>query len=159
MKIKKKLKKNSLISFNLIKYQAYKVKKTYSQKFNINSINLEIKQALKIIYLYNIKNKKILFVGFSYNKFLSNQTNHLFISKRMLLNSFNMFNNYDLIVFNKLKNKDEISFKNLSSLNKPLILLGKQDNKFYSINGFFSSKKGKNFFLFLIFSILRKNII
>lgn len=154
MKIQKKVKKNSLISFKLLKYQIYNIRKNYLQ--NINNLNLEIKQVLKVIYLYNIKKKKILFIGFPYNKFLSNQTNHLFLSKNMFLSNCNKLNNYDLIVFNKSQSKDEIIFKKFKSLNIPLILFGESNSKDYNINGIFSSKKSKNFCLFLIFAVIRK---
>ena len=163
MKIKKKYQTISLINSNLLKYQTYKNLKLQLQEFKIENINTELKQVLKIIYLYSRKRKKILFVGFPYNKFLINQVNHLFISKKLynkvLTSSANkMFNGYDLIVFNNFKLKDSVTVEYLRSLNLPLILFGECKLNSYGVNGSFKTEKSKNFCFFLIFSVLLKNI-
>ena len=54
MKIKLKQKSKSLIKLHLLKYQVYK--NYFNTSFN--NITIELKQALKIIYLYNKKKKK-----------------------------------------------------------------------------------------------------
>lgn len=158
MKIRKKIKKTSLINFNLLKCQIYEKKNKNLISFGIEPLNFEIKQVLKIISLYNIKNKKILFVGFSYNKMLTNQLKQTFISKTECFNNFIKTYDYDLIVFNKSKTKDEIIFKKFNSLNIPLIVFGNYKNQTYVVNGNFRSKKVKNFCSFLIFSLLKKNL-
>ena len=53
MKIKLKKKSRSLIKLHLLKYQIYKD----NLNINLNNVNIELKQALKIIYLYNKKKK------------------------------------------------------------------------------------------------------
>ena len=55
--MKRNLEQNSrsLIKFHLLKYQMYK--NYFSSSFN--DLTLELKQALKIIYLYNNKKKKL----------------------------------------------------------------------------------------------------
>ncbi len=158
MKIKKKLKKNSLINLNFLKHQIYNVNESYSNNFKINHLNSEIKQVLKIIYLYNIKNKKILFVGFPYNKLITNQLKHLFVSKNVIFNSSIKINNYDLIVFIKTKSEDETILKNLTLFNLPLIVLGNDNTSLYNVNGIFKSKKLKSFCYFLVFSVLKTKI-
>lgn len=161
MKLKKKYQSISLINFNLLKYQIYNNNTNQLvQSSKIESINAELKQALKIIYLYNLKNKKILFIGFPYKKGLVNQVNHLFISKKLyhkFLGSVNntMFTDYDLVVFNNFKPKDKMIFK---SINLPSILFGFCGSNSYEVNGFFKNEKSKNFCFFLMFSVLLKKI-
>ena len=156
MKIKSKSKQISLINYNLLKYQTYNFKKTFKQKFKIVTTSIEIKRALNIIYFYNIKLKKIVFIGFPFNNKITNQLKHSFISKNMLLKNYNNLTDYDLIVFNKSIYNDEKIIKNLISYNLPLIVFGSDDNDYYNINGNFKSKTIKNFCFFLLFSILKK---
>ena len=151
MKLKKKYQSISLINFNLLKYQIYNNNTNQLvQSAKIEKITVELKQALKVIYLYNLKNKKILFIGFPYRKGLINQVNHLFISKKLYYKSLgsvnsSMFANYDLVVFNNFKPKDKSIFK---SINLPSILFGSCDTDSYGINGFFKNEKSKNFCFF-----------
>ena len=55
MKIKFKQTSRLLIKLHLLKYQMYK---NYFNT-NLNDLTIELKQALKIIYLYNKKKKKL----------------------------------------------------------------------------------------------------
>lgn len=162
MKTKLKQKSKLLIKLHLLKSQMYK------NNFNIsfNNINIELKQALKIIYLY--KNKKILFIGFPFNIKTQNQLNQNFMSKIILnkklqnneLNSYVENKKIDLIVFSQTLKNDFNTIEELKKFNIPLILFGNFDtNKFvqnYIIN--YSLKKNyiKKFCWFLIFSILTK---
>ena len=52
--MKFKQKSRSLVKLHLLKYQIYK----NSFKTSLNNVNIELKQALKVIYLYNTKKKK-----------------------------------------------------------------------------------------------------
>lgn len=157
MKIKTKSKQFSLINYNLLKYQIYNFNKISKQKFKIVNTNIEIKRVLKIIHSYNIKLKKIIFIGFPYNNSLTNQLNHLFISKNTLSKNYTNLTDYDLIVVNKSTYKDEKIIKNLKSYNLPLIVFGSDDNNYYNINGNFKSRTVKNFCFFLMFSVLKKS--
>lgn len=159
MKTKKRYQAISLINSNLLKYQTYT--KDYLRKYEVENISSELKQALKIIYMYNKTNKKILFIGFPHNKFLFNQTKNTFMSKNLYkklltLDSQKVCRDYDLIVLSSFKTKDKIILKHLKSLDLPLILFGVFDTEFYSVKGFFENKKIKEFCLFLIFSVLVK---
>ena len=156
MKVNKKIKKISLINYNLLKYQIYNTDKIFINNFKINNTNLELKQALKIIYLYNINKKKIMFVGFPYNKVVKNQLNNFFISKNKLYSNLCDLDTYDLIVLNFSNNKDKKILERFKSSNLPLIIFGNNTNKTYNVNGFFKSKSIQNFCFFLLFSVIKK---
>ena len=161
MKIRKTNKPLSFIKFYLLKYQFYK-------KVNINKLIIDFKQSLKVIYSYHVQNKKILFIGFSFNKNISNQFSHLFISKnkytkKVLSNCFlkegenRSFPN--LIVFNNYQLVDEKIIKETLKYNIPIVVFGdysKQIN-FYNVQGNFNQKNFKKFVDFLIFSIIKKS--
>jgi len=173
MKIKIKKKSRSLIKLHVLKYQIYKNYKKYFFKANVENISTNLKQALKLIYLYNLKNKKILFIGFPYNKFLQNQLNHFFISKSFytknlltgnintLFNTKIFYKKPDLIVFNNTSVKDINILNVLKKLDIPLILFG-DSNKLnintYQVQGSLKKNRVKKFYFFLIFLILRRNI-
>ena len=173
MKTTLKTPSRSLIKIHLLKYQMYKNYNKYSFNSSLNNVTVELKQALRIIHLYNIKNKKILFIGFPYNKALQNQLSHFFISKHFYLkktlsgnfnsltNSGVLYKNPDLVVFNSTSEKDINILIKLKKLNIPLILFGNSDNishKNYNISGFLQNKKIKKFCFFLIFTILTRSI-
>lgn len=170
MKLKLKTTTRSLIKLHIVKYQIYKNynKYLFNANSNINNLTIELKQALKIIYLYNLKNKKILFIGFPYNKILHNQLNHFFISKnfyakKMLTGNFDssLYKTPDLIVFNNTSDKDLVILNVIKTLNIPLIVFGnsnKLNNKNYNIQGSLKKNKIKNFCFFLIFSVLTRSI-
>ena len=99
-----------------------------------------------------------MFVGFPYNKLITNQLKHLFVSKNVFFNGSTKINNYDLIVFIKTKSEDETILKNLTLFNLPLIVLGNDNTSLYSVNGIFKSKKLKSFCSFLVFSVLKRKI-
>lgn len=166
MKRKLKQKSKLLIKLHLLKYQMYK--NNFNTSFN--NINIELKQALKIIYLYKNKNKKILFIGFPFNIKTQNQLNQIFMSKIILnkklqnnklnLMSYNENKKIDLIVFSQTSKNDFNTIKELKKFNIPLILFGNFDsNKFvqnYIINSSLKKNYLKKFCWFLIFSILTK---
>ena len=153
MKIKKRNKKISLINYNLLKYQIYNI-----DNFKIVNTNLELKQALKIVYLYNVNKKKILFIGFPYSKSLNNQVNNFFISKNKWCSNTINVKMYDLIVFNCSKDQDEKILETLKVSNKPLIVFGKKTKKNYEVNGSFKARSIQKFCFFLLFSIIKKSI-
>lgn len=165
MKIKFKQKSRSLIKLHLLKYQIYK----NNLNISLNNVNTELKQALKVIYLYNNKKKKILFIGFPFNTKLQNQLDQIFMSKIDLKKNLQNNNIYlsgsnvkkpDLIVFNSTSLKDSKITKELKKFNLPLILFGSSDlvSNFKTYNVKVSLEKNyiKNFCWFLIFSILTK---
>ena len=155
MKIKKKHQKISLINYSLLKYQIYNLNNLHDQNFKFYNTNLELKQALKIIYLYNKNKKKILFVGFPFNQTIQNQLTHSFISKNRVSDTYKIFHLYDLIIFNYNNDKDTETVKYLKSFNVPLIVFGSKTNNVYKINGSFNTKTIKKFCLFLIFSVVK----
>ena len=162
MKISKKKQLISLINSNLLKFQTYNQNESCFSTIKSRNINFEVKQALKVIYSYHKKKKRILFIGFSYNKFMLNQVNHSFISKKLYSKKFVLSrnkvpNNYDLLVFNNLTVKDKIILKYVKSLNLPSIIFGLFDSNFYSVDVVFKTEKIKFFFSYLIFSILIKS--
>ena len=124
--------------------------------FKILNTNLELKQALKIVYLYNINKKKILFVGFPYSKYVNNQVNNFFISKNKWCSNTVNVKMYDLIVFNCSKDQDKKILETLKDSNKPLIIFGKKTKKNYEVNGSFKAKSIQKFCFFLLFSIIKK---
>lgn len=161
MKLIKSKNSVSIINYNLLKYQAYNTKKKNCNEFKFNTLNKKLKQVLKIIYLYSIKNKKILFIGFPYNKFLYKNLNESFISINLYKKKISSINvsNYDLILFNQQKSEDVIFLKYFNSLNLPIIVFGNYGKNDYGINCCFYNKKIKKFINFLFFSILSKKAI
>ena len=165
MKIKFKQKSRSLVKLHLLKYQMYK----NSFNTSLNNVNIELKQALKVIYLYNTKKKKILFIGFPFNIKLQNQIKQIFMSKigfkkELLNNSAYILGSKgkkpDLIVFNGISSDDFMITKELKKFNTPLILFGNynQDSSFktYNVKVCLDKNYIKKFCWFLIFSILTK---
>lgn len=157
MKLKNKLKVKGLINLHLLKYQVYK---TFTNS-NINQIPIELKQSLKLIYLYNNK-KNIVFIGFPYNKTLHNQVNHVFVSKVSFFKKFqkkNFLDDYDLIVFYQTLKQDYNLLKKLNHTSVPLIMFCNNynlKNKCYIVQNILKNKKLKVFVSFLIFSVLTK---
>jgi len=155
MKIKYKKVLRPLIKLFFLKNQLYK--KIVNLK-SLNTLTLQIKKSIKIIYLYNKYKKNILFLGFSNNnKTIQNQLNHSFISKNMYLKNKINFNDFDLIVFNKTKTKDLLLLKTLEKLNIPILIFGDFNYFGYGFNIASKKKIIKAFNSFIIFSILTKN--
>jgi hypothetical protein len=127
MKIKKIQSKNyKLLKFNLIKSKILK-KNHYKKSIKLEEIEIRLKKALNIIYLYHINNKRILFVGnpLNINKEISQalkSTKHIFIPKSfwisgIITNQNSSFNS----IFKKEGNINKISqivlkLKNKSNL-------------------------------------------
>lgn len=155
MKIKKKYQKISLINYSLVKYQVYNSARVFGQNFKSYNTNLELKQVLKIIYLYNKNKKKILFVGFPTSQTVKNQLNHSFISKNYVLKNYKTFYLHDLIILSYNNDNDKEIVKCLKSQNVPLIVFGSKKGTVYKVNGLFETKTIKKFCLFLIFSIIK----
>lgn len=157
MKIKHKKILKPLIKLHFLKNQFYK---QFIKAKCVNNVTLQLKQALKIIYLYKKKKKPILFLGFPYNKFVHNQINHIFISKNSYLKNKDNLNykQFDLIVYNKTSNKDKQLLKTLENLNIPIVLFGDLNENGYNFNVLTKKKSIKNFNFFIIFSILTKYI-
>lgn len=155
MKIKYKKILKPLVNIHFLKNQFYK--QVVNSK-SLNTITLELKQILKIIYLYNKNKKKILLIGFPYNKVIQNQTRHCFSSKNLYLKKRFNFKQFDLIVFNKTNQKDENILSNFIKLNIPIITLGECYKSGYNLNIVCKKKSIKNFNFFLIFSILTKYV-
>lgn len=166
MKKNFKQKYRSLIKLHLLKYQIYK----NNLNTSFNNVSIELKQALKIIYLYNKKKKKILFIGFPFNTKLQNQLQHSFMSKIDLKKKLQTSNlvlsdtetkEPNLIVINATSKADTSVVRELKKFNIPLILFGTFDEtltfKSYKVNIFLDKNYIKKFCWFLIFSILTKN--
>ena len=173
MKTTLKTPSRSLIKIHLLKYQMYKNYNKYFFNSSFNNVIIELKQALKIIHLYNTKNKKILFIGLPYNKVLQNQLSHSFISKNfyfkkisegnynLLTGSSVLHKSPDLVVFNNTSEQDKSILTELKKLNIPLIIFGnlnKRNSKNYNINTSLQKKRIKKFCFFLIFSIITRSI-
>lgn len=178
-----KIKKYTLLKLHLIKYQAYKFNlKNLNPLKKINHLELSLKQVLNLIYFYHFNNKRILFVGFPYNKILSkfNLLQHFFIPKKCWVNGlfYNknakiqnikspltttiLFgkNDPDLVVLFNISKKEQNILNELSSIGCPLIIIGHQlplnySNIIYSVPGFFLKKNIKQLCFFLVQTILK----
>lgn len=178
-----KIKKYTLLKLHLIKYQAYKFNlKNFNPIKKINHLELSLKQALNLIYSYHFNNKRILFVGFPYNRNLRklNLLQHFFIPKNCWVNGlfYNKNskiqniksslsittpfgkNDPDLVVLLNISSKEHNILNELSSIGCPLIIIGNQipsnvPNIIYSVPGFFLKKNIKQLCFFLIQSILK----
>lgn len=153
MKIRRKRILKPLIQLYFLKNQFYKQFITFK---NINTVILELKQALKILFLYNKKKKNILFIGFYYNKFIQNQLNHSFSSKNLYSETKLKINKFDLIVFNKTSVNDLKLIKKLKKLNIPIIIFGGLNKIGYDVSTSFNKKNLKTFNSYILFSVLTK---
>lgn len=169
---KKSVKKNiySCLNLVLLKYQGIE---------NILNINVNLKYALKIISTFSKSNKKIWFIGFdsfiNLNK-LNLSSNYLFLSSDFLIkgvignrkyvklkSKYHNFKKPELVVILGSNNKIDITNKEISKLNIPIITFGSIKNlslkSCYIINIPFKNleTKTKNFCFFLIYSILKIN--
>jgi hypothetical protein len=180
-----KIKKYTLLKLHLIKYQAYKIcLKNLKPLKTVDCLELNLKHALNLIYLYHFNNKKILFIGFPYNKKLNTLSplQHFFISKKLWVNGIfsnknakiqnllkqtttkltNPFGKKDpnLVVLFNFSKKDQNILNELSLIGCPLIIIGSQTpiyipNLVYAIPGLFLKKNIKQFCFFLIYSMLK----
>ena len=152
----------------------------------LDRLELSFKKVLLIIYHYHIFNKKILFVGFPHStepKMLQvlSKSNHIFLPRSVWENG--LLGNKGFISKKSLNStylKKKLEFKenphliviftdeklfNLVSearkLSIPIIYFGSLTQEFdgisYRVEGNFVKKKIKNFFQFLIYSILKKS--
>lgn len=161
MKKNNKTKFKGLVNLHLLKYQLYKNLINY----DINQISIELKKSLKIIYLYQKKKKKIIFVGFPFNKILHNQLSNNFVSKPSFIKQLQKTKNlsqFDLIVFYQASSKDYNLSKKLNNIGLPIIIFCNNNNGFenknYIVKNILKNKKIKSFVYFFIFSILIKNL-
>lgn len=187
MKIQKyKIKKYTLLKLHLIKYQSYKVNLKSIKPFKlINYLELSLKRVLNLIYLYHSNQKRILFVGFPYNKKLHvlNSLQHVFVSKKCwinglfcnknarvqhalnqatstkILNPFGLTDPDLVVVFNASETEKSI-LEELSGIGCPILVIGNQtsiniSNIIYTVPGFFLKKNLKQLCFFLILSILK----
>ncbi len=180
-----KIKKYTLLKLHLIKYQAYKINlKNFNPLKIINHLELSLKQVLNLIYFYHFSDKKILFVGFPYNKKIHklNPLQHFFVQKNCWVNG--LFSNKnakiqnllkqpsltittpfgkrdpDLVVLFNVSKTEQHVLHELSSIGCPLIVIGNQipintSNIIYTVPGFFFKKNVKQLCFFLIQSILK----
>lgn len=153
MKIQYKKILKPLIKLHFLKNQYYKYLKDSDW---LNTITVQLKQSLKIIYLYDKKKKKILFLGFPFNKLIHNQVNHCFSSKINYLKTNLKKKKFDLIVFYKTSEKDLVLLETLQKRNIPVIIFGDSGEKGYNLNTLTRKKSIKNFNFFVIFSVLTK---
>jgi|TARA_B110000967_G_C18901297_1_gene575453 hypothetical protein len=183
MKLKNfKVKKYTLLKLYLLKYQAHKINFQSSTSKTIDYIELCLKQALNLIYLYHSSNKRILFIGFPYikNKLILKDSQHFFLQKSLWtngllgnndvsstqgilsMNSSSANKTFDLVVLFNASIKDLPVLKELSSIGYPLVVLGSQIslksiNTIYTVPAFLLKKNMKQLCSFLIYSILRKS--
>lgn len=151
----------------------------------LDRLEIGLKKVLFIIYQYHIYNRRILFIGLPHStdkKFLDvlSKSNHIFVPrfgwKRGLLGNkdslskkslnfsslkkfFNIKDNPHLIViFNEEKLSNIIP--ECQKLYIPVIYFGSVNEELegltYLVEGSFVNRKIKNFFQFLIYSILKK---
>ena len=187
MKLKNFKTKNqyTLIKLHLLKYQIYRKNISKLSFYNsLNFLELNLKRILNLIYLYKHHNKKILFIGFPYNK--KNRffklSNHLFLPKNFwihkksintneyllkikqkidLQKTNSIIKNYDLIVFFNPNMQHIEVLQEFKKFQIPVILIGNKKNlnalfSSYSVFAFTLRKITKQFFFFLICSILKK---
>lgn len=157
----------SFLQLHLLNHQMYSKNKKLNFQTYVKNLIFELKQALKIIYLYTKTKKKILFIGFPYNKSLHNQSIHYFMSKKLLLKNTNLNKIYfkknpRLIVINNFLTSDEQILKKFEKQNIPIVIFTKNCNnivnrKFYNVKIFSFKPAVKKFIYFLLFSILNKN--
>jgi len=138
MKIKNNLhnKKYSLLSSNLINILSYK--EILNKKITLNSlktIELRLKQILKIIFVFNKVKKKIVFVGFpKYNTYdflsLFNKLDHNYLNNKSwingLLTNSNSISYYlkSKKVFKLLKKQNILFLQKLNNLeHKPDLIV------------------------------------
>ena len=177
MKLKNfKIKKYSLLKLYLLKYQAYKVNFKNFTAETIDSIELCLKQSLKLIYLYHSNNQRILFIGFPYtkNKLVLKDSQHYFLQKEIWVPGlfgnnpasnkkvFLPTKNFDLVVLFNASSTDLVLLEELSSLRYPLIVIGSQIslksvNTIYTVPVYALKKKIKQLCAFLIYSILKNS--
>ncbi len=183
MKLKNfKIKKYTLLKLYLLKYQAHKTNFRNSTAKIIDYIELCLKQALNLIYLYHSSNKRILFIGFPYikKKSILKDSQHFFLQKKLWVNglvsnkkvnsipgflpskSLSTDKPFDLVVLFNASTKDIFALKELSSAGYPLIILGSQIslksiNTIYTVPTFLLKRNMKQLCSFLIYSILRKS--
>lgn len=180
-----KIKKYTLLKLHLIKYQAYKFNlKNFNPLKKINYLESSLKQALNLIYFYHFNDKRILFVGFPYNKNIRklNLLQHFFLPRKCWVNGlfYNKNakiqymmkqsslatttpfgkNDPDLVVLFNISKKEQNILTEISSIGCPLIIIGNQipfnvPNTIYSVPGFFFKKNIKQLCFFLIQSILK----
>lgn len=123
--------KNKIIKLHLLKSKIY-LNSFLENKINtLELIELYFKQALKIIYLYHLNYRKILFIGFpliNKKKFIKimKSTNHCFIPETLWINGF--FSNKFSV------EKNYINKKNLYDINK------KKNTKLKKFNYLFNVK-------------------
>lgn len=174
MKIKKfRIKKFNLTKLYLLKYKIYKNVSDLSVLNFFKYIQFTLKQSLILISKYHLRNKRILFLGFSYSRkkqSILKNLNHIFLPKSLWLNGSTIKTNLilqntfyqkkpDLIVFLERQHTDSVILKELNNLSIPIIIFGdsifSKNNQFYSILGNIEKIELKKFFHFLIYSIIK----
>lgn len=139
MKIKQiKHKNQKILELQLIKLRTYeqydeKIKNTLNN--NIYQTLINIKKALKIIFKYNTRNKKILFLGFAgpIVKKINKQTNHVAIPLNIKLQGL-ISNHF------QLKNKIKYSLPKLRKKPKLIIIFDKIENYELILNESYKAK-------------------
>ena len=161
MKVKKlKPKKKLLLTLTLKKFQTYK-------NFFFYKLELKLKQSLQVIFNYNLKKKKILFIGLPYcsNQLLFKSSKHIFVTKKEVhkfLNNKSILKNLSLIVFFNFKSKDLNLLNDLKIIKKPVIVIGQTfliNRKLeieYTVNLNLNILDVKQFCSFLIYSTIKK---
>lgn len=185
MKLKKiNIKNYNLIKTFLLNYQKINKElliNTISLSSLIEYAEFSLKQSLILISNYHLNNKKILFLGFNWkNKELSNlkYSKHVFLPKSLWskgilgrknkeLKSNRFFSQLflskkpDLIVFFGFINENDLLIlTEIKNLNIPVIVIGnikilENDRYFNKILGSFNTIQIKNFYKFLVYSIIK----
>lgn len=139
MKLKiSQLKKYKLIKYHLLKYQIYlssELGNKKSSSFLLEKIEIHLKQSLKIIYEYHIKQKKILFIGLPIlNKIFINDifksTSHIFMSEATWINGLLSNTKYVKKHNQNLTNIELKRFFNSLNTKPDLIILFNTKNDF-----------------------------
>jgi len=132
--------------------------------------NLNLKQALRIIHMFNSNNKTIWFVGFDKKFKLNNK--HVFLpihlwskgtigNKKFVKTKISNLKDPDLVIILNCKSVTNEVIKEFVMLNVPIIMLGSVIKlslkscyiKFVHLN---LEKKFKQFFSFILYSVLKK---
>lgn len=153
----------SIVKLNLLKHQHYKNTNNSLKSFGLEELSSQLKQALNLIFSYSLKKKKILFIGFPYNKLVHNQVNHVFVTKIFFLKtsfkSKKICKRCDLCVVNLTSKNQETLLKEVRSLNIPVVIFGNtntRSHESYIVQTDLKSGSIKNFWMFLLVSVLLK---
>jgi len=169
LKLIKKSNNSNLFKFNVLKSQFYN-QQLFLNNLKFETLTINLRQTLKLIYEYHFSNKLIYFINFPNieNKKLKQEfkkTKHKFFSDNLLVKKLkdkNFFKPSCIILFNC--NLKDISLNNLLQLNIPIVLfnnLSLVDSSFTYKNinqiKLIKNQRLNKFIVSLVYAIIKKN--